>query len=145
MITQTIWTVWGPLKLLRPLKKAQILDSWSWYQSMPKKIRHWARLVWKKCPASNLPAVHTVVARCLVEDWIWTKVSICVITDRTFAELGNFFLAIIPWPCKLLAQAFYVPFGNCSVVQVFHQVVKHVFQSLVVLFSIFEQHFNRLW
>ena len=36
---------WGPLKLLRPLKKAQILDSW--YQRMHKEIKHWVGLVWK--------------------------------------------------------------------------------------------------
>ena len=31
-------------------KKAQILDYW--HQSMPKKTRHWVRLIWKKCPVS---------------------------------------------------------------------------------------------
>ena len=42
----------GPLKLLRPLKKAQILDSWP--KSKPKKTRHhWIGLIWKKCPVSR--------------------------------------------------------------------------------------------
>ena len=43
---------WGPLKLLRPLKKAQTLDSWS--LTMPLKTRPWIRLVLKKCPVSTV-------------------------------------------------------------------------------------------
>ena len=46
---------WGPLKLLRPLKKAQILDYWP--LTMPLKTRHWMRLVSKKCPVSTV--LHT--------------------------------------------------------------------------------------
>ena len=47
---------WGPLKLLRSLKKAQILDSWP--LTIPLKTRHWIRLVLKKCPVS---IVYTVL------------------------------------------------------------------------------------
>ena len=43
---------WGPLKLLRPLKKAQTLDSWP--LTMPLKTRPWIRLVLKKCPVSTV-------------------------------------------------------------------------------------------
>ena len=46
---------WGPLKLLRPLKKAQILDSWP--LTVPLKTRPWIRLVLKKCPVSNVQYV----------------------------------------------------------------------------------------
>ena len=42
---------WGPQELVRPSKKVQILDSW--FLSMPKKTKHWVRLVWKKCPVSK--------------------------------------------------------------------------------------------
>ena len=46
-----LFCFWGLLKLLRSLKKVQILDSWHW--SVPKEIRHWIRLVWKNCPVST--------------------------------------------------------------------------------------------
>ena len=46
--TKDIWIVSKYRCNLRLLKKAKILDSW--HQNMSKKIGHWARLEWKKCP-----------------------------------------------------------------------------------------------
>ena len=54
---------WGPLKLLRPLKKAQTLDSWP--LTMPSKTRPWIRLVLKKCPVSREETIWgNTVKRC---------------------------------------------------------------------------------
>ena len=57
---------WGPLKLLRPLKKAQTLDSWP--LTMPLKTRPWIRLVLKKCPVSIGPP-WIVLHPCDVRVW----------------------------------------------------------------------------
>ena len=53
-----LFCFWGPLKLLRPLKKFQILESW--HQPMPKQIRHWMGLVWKKCPVSRVEVMRNI-------------------------------------------------------------------------------------
>ena len=63
---------WGPLKLLRPLKKDPTLDSWP--LTMPLKTRPWIRLVLKKCPVSTYQVLTT--------EWVEFQLSICWLVSQ---------------------------------------------------------------
>ena len=83
--TKDIWIVSKYRCNLRLLKKAKILDSW--HQNMSKKIGHWARLEWKKCPVFTTykgcinPVCHSNSVfnckMCFYEQKYWMEIAHC--------------------------------------------------------------------
>ena len=83
--TKDIWIVSKYRCNLRLLKKAKILDSW--HQNMSKKIGHWIRLEWKKCPVFTTykgcinPVCHSNSVfnckMCFYEQKYWMEIAHC--------------------------------------------------------------------
>ena len=96
---------WGPLNLLGPSKKTQLLNSWP--LSMLKKSRPWVRLVWKKCPVSRGPVFYQLTSFLLAianYNWILSVAPSCDCT--TYDKNGVCFSSNQSKSCGALQYEF---------------------------------------